>query len=103
MSTEKTFYGETGRIISNFEHFEEGIFDNTFKQISREEMLALLDEDIMKKYIDDVDHSYSWCVDEEDATIPLTEEEKKLVAEHLREAILDILKHEEEEEDEEDE
>ncbi len=90
----------TGSVVmNNFEYFSECIFENTFKNLSSEEIKALLDPVAMKQYVDTLDEVYQ-DDDEDTATLPLSDEEKAQVAKDLREAIVEVLREEEEEEDE---
>lgn len=99
MNAEKTFtvdFGSGSVEMNNFDYFEECIFENTFKVLSKEESEALLNEEKMMEYIDTLDGVYSSNNDEAYATLPLSAEEKKLVAEHLRAAILEHQRDDEE-------
>lgn len=95
MNAEKSFtvnFGSGTVGMSNFGYFEESIFENTFNSLSDEERKALVDnEEAMRKYIDTLDEVYQNCDDEAYATLPLSAEEKKLVAEHLRAAIIERM------------
>lgn len=99
MNAEKTFtvhFGSGSVEMNSFEYFEESIFENTFNNISTEERNALLNEEKMMNYIETLDEVYSSNDDEAYATLPLSAEEKKLVAEHLRAAILEHQRDDEE-------
>lgn len=99
MNAEKTFtvnFGSGSVEMHNFEYFEESIFENTFNNLSDEERKALLHEKKMGEYIDTLNEVYQDC-DESHATLPLSAEEKKLVAEHLRAAIVERMNDESEE------
>ena len=101
MNAEKTFtvnFGSGTVGMSNLEYFEESIFENTFNSLSDEERKALVDNvEAMRKYIDTLDEVYQDCDDEAHATLPLSVEEKNLVAEHLRAAIVERMNDESEE------
>lgn len=94
MNAEKTFivnFGSGSVEMNNFEYFEESIFENTFNSLSNEARKALVDdEEAMLKYIDTLDEVYQ-DGDEAYATLPLSAEEKKLAAEHLRIAIIELM------------
>lgn len=96
MNAEKTFIVNFGSGSVEMNSFEESIFENTFNSLSTEEINALLNEEKMMNYIETLDEVYSSNDDEAYATLPLSAEEKKLVAEHLRAAILEHQRDDEE-------
>lgn len=98
MNAEKTFivnFGSGSVEMNNFEYFEESIFENTFNSLSDDERKALVDdEEAMLKYVETLDEVYQGG-DEAYATLPLSAEQKKLAAEHLRAAIVENQRSEE--------
>lgn len=98
MNAEKTFtvnFGSGSVDMNNFNYFEESIFENTFNNLSTKEIESLLNEEKMMNYIETLDEVYSSDDDEAHATLPLSAEEKKLAAEHLRAAIVENQRSEE--------